>query len=57
MHLAEPRLLWRVKQRDGTWRYVPAKWVLVEQTGPGAIMILVNLPAPPESDESGDESE
>ncbi len=55
MHLAEPRLLWRVKQLDGTWKYVPARWVLVEQTGPGAVMVVVNLPQPPLS--GGDETE
>lgn len=57
MHLAEPRLLWRVKQLDGTWKYVPAHWVLVEQVGAN-MMAMVSLPAPPnETDESGDESE
>ncbi len=57
MHLAEPRLLWRVKQIDGTWKYVPAHWVMVEQVGPN-IMAMVSLPAPPtESDESVGECE
>ena len=54
MHLAEPRLLWRVKQLDGTWKYVACKWVVVEHVGPN-IMAMLALPAPPHS--GGDESE
>ena len=57
MHMAEPRLLWRVKQLDGTWKYVPAHWILVEKLGPNAMM-MVSLPQPvSDIDESGDESE
>lgn len=57
MHLAEPRLLWRVKQLDGTWKYIPCKWVVVEQVGPN-VMAMIALPAPPvETDETENESD
>jgi len=54
MHLAEPRLLWRVKMAEGKWRYVPAHFVIIEHTG-GGMMAMISLPpAPPQGD---DESE
>ena len=58
MHLAEPRLYWRIKIADKKWKYVPAHFVFVEHAG-GGMMAMISLPpAPPiESDESGDESE
>ncbi len=54
MHLAEPRLLWRVKLAEGKWRYVPAHFVIIEQTG-GGIMAMISLPPGPLGE--GDESE
>jgi hypothetical protein len=58
MHLAEPRLYWRVKLSDNKWKYVPAHIVPIERTG-GGLMAMISLPPAPqiESDESGDESE
>ena len=53
MHLAEPRLYWRIKIADGKWKYVPARFVLVEHTGSG-MMAMISLPpaaAPLEEDE------
>jgi len=46
MHLAEPRLYWRVKQPSGRWLYVPAHFVFVEQSGAG-MLAMISLPAPP----------
>ena len=47
MHLAEPRLYWRVKTLNG-WRYVPAKYLRT----PYGEIYRVELPKPPEVDES-----
>lgn len=53
MHLAEPRLYWRIKIADGKWKFVPAHIVPIEFTG-GGMMAMVSLPPGPpvESDES-----
>ena len=56
MHLAEPRLYWRIKLRDGKWKYVPAHIVPIEQTGAG-LMAMISLPPFPESDETENESD
>jgi hypothetical protein len=56
MHLAEPRLYWRVKVADGKWKYVNAHFVFIEQTG-GGMMAMISLPAPPSTLSEGDESE
>ena len=54
MHLAEPRLYWRIKIADGKWKYCPAMIVPIEQTG-GGLMAMISLP--PGSPGEGDESE
>jgi hypothetical protein len=53
MHLAEPKLYWRIKLGDGKWKYVSAHIVPIEITG-GGMMAMVSLPPGPpvESDES-----
>ena len=53
MHLAEPRLYWRVKIAEKQWRYVPAHFVFIENAG-GGMMAMISLPPAPlgESDES-----
>ncbi len=55
MHLAEPRLYWRIKIADKKWKYVPAHIVPIEITG-GGVMAMVSLPPAPVQ-EGGDESE
>jgi len=54
MHLAEPRLYWRVKMAENKWKYVPAHFVFIEPTG-GGMMAMISLPPGPPS--GGDESE
>jgi len=53
MHLAEPRLYWRIKIADKKWKYMPAHIVPIERTG-GGLMAMISLPPGPpvESDES-----
>ncbi len=54
MHLAEPRLYWRVKMAENKWKYVPAHFVFIEPTG-GGMMAMISLPPGPPGE--GDESE
>lgn len=46
MHLAQPRLYWRVKQIDGTWKYEPAMFVFIEQQGSGMLAMVTFPPVP-----------
>ncbi len=54
MHLAEPRLYWRIKIAEKKWKYVPCHVVPIEQTG-GGLMAMISLPPGPPGE--GDESE
>ena len=57
MHLAEPRLLWRVKLAEGKWRYVPAHFVIIEHTGGGIVAMISHPPSPAGENQGEDESE
>jgi len=48
MHLAEPRLYWRVKQTNGQWKFIPA----VIERNPFGRICGVRYPDPPEVGES-----
>jgi len=56
MHLAEPRLYWRIKVADKKWKYVPAHIVPIEQTG-GGLMAMISLPPYPEGGRANESEE
>jgi len=56
MHLAEPRLYWRIKVADKKWKYVPAHIVPIEQTG-GGLMAMISLPPVPEGGRANESEE